>query len=654
MIRRRIRWAPLLAAGTLAMMSLAPQGAEAAGTEPKPLATPRLTDSEQAMHLVRALGPPLGELASTIASAQGAAAAPAAASEPLRRPVQQLAAIVGALQSRFVRNPAAAKAAGLADALRQSMGHAALTAEEPAPGIGALREPLVPALQFFCPGFYAVSGLVLGSLPPIPVDGAVSAVDVLCKDLPQPAGPPVVTPPSGELSYFDARTTAELVRFGAQSAFLPGTPLVDQGVGLSAAAADSNGSSGFSASLYPGALVEAVPGVVALLGFPLTLPPLYPYIARAANPGPATSDASIVPSQSAAAYQFNALSSKAETPTPDSARAESALVKVAQPGLVEVAAAQATSTVERSGAMLRSVSRTRLQGIEIAGGFVSIGELVSTLSVSNTGVTHQAGIDHKVSLAGVRVLGIPVEVTGRGLVVSTAGADPASAEAGRQLAETVKAFNLEIQALSPVVTETVEAGGRLVEVVSPGLRIAYKVPDDVGSLPIPVAQAVLNNAQAEFKLGYTAAFSNVAEAAATAGPSAAVDVPASTGTSTGPAMAEPSPAAAVSGFESGGDVPPAADGEEESVLADDPSVGALPADSVAQTAAPVLEVHQPMAAVPVATTLALSQPARRNAYIFSLVLISVGLAVVGWRTVLYNPGPPRPARSKRPDGGIAT
>jgi hypothetical protein len=635
-------------------MVLAAPGAEGAGQGSGRPLTERSGDVERAIALIGAMGSPLEEVAAALGNFRNGAEQLEVEPGKMARPVRQLGGLVGALGNLLRRSPALAKASGVAEAFRASVDRSILARppDDSTPDLGPLREPLVPALQFFCPGFYAVSGLVLGSLPPVPAaDGAGDAVGLLCDDLPLPGGGPPMDPPAGDLSYFDVRTVGELLRFGAQSAFLPGTPLVDQGVALSSAAVDSNGSSAFSANLYPGSLVEAVPGVVALLGFPLTLPPLYPYIARASNPGPATSDSSIFPSQAAAGYQFDGLSSRADAPSLDAARAETAAVKLAQPGLIEVAAVHGTSTVERTGALVRSTSQTRLQGIDIAGGFISIGEFVSSLSIANTGAASQARIDHKVSLGGVRVLGIPVELTDKGLVVSSAEADPGTADPRHQLAETVKAFDLQIEVMSPVVSETVEGGARVVEVISPGLRITYRLPKDLASLPVPVLPALLNNARAEFKLGYTAAFSNVTAADSSSaltdlggGQASGRDGDGGATAATGvtPAQSEFVAASPSVGDDGQSTEGPATGGDWFPGFG--VSGGAEPASGVTaagafEAASPILELRQSPAAASLA--IAMSEPARRNAYVFSLVLITLGLAVVGWRTVLYNPGPPR-------------
>lgn len=646
----------LLACALLGVMGLAADAA------PAPAGPPVTAQVEKAAGLFKAMGPPLDAAAGAIQVLQsGGQSAQAIAA--LRAPANQLAAITGALGNLLRKSPAAARDPKVREALTETLGRGRVTrraADQPPPDIGALREPLVPALQFFCPGFYTVGGLVLGSVPPVlPSDSSSGVADLLCKNLPPPpgeAGAP--NGASGDLVYYDVRSTGELLRFGAQSAFLPGTPLVDQGLGLTAAAADSNGSSAFAANLYPGSLVEAVPGAVALLGFPLTLPPLYPYIARAANPGPVSADASIVPSQTAAAYTFDSLSSKASAPEPNRSRAEAATTKVSQPGLLEVAAADSTSFVQPVEGAMASTSTTRIQGVNIASGFISIGEFVSNLTVTNAGASVPARVDRSVSLSGVKVLGIPVGVTDKGLVVSTVGADPGLDNARKQLAELVNRFQLELQVLQPTTSETESAGGKVVEAANPGLRISYRVPKEVSGVPLPVAQALLNNAKAEFKLGYTATFSSVTtaettgrlggsghdpapdasgSAATTSDASAPLSVPVEvTNDPAGPL--DRAPADNTAGLEF-------AEGSDSIGGSHAPGVAGGPVGGVANLGHARETVRL---ASPAAFFSLDSKKDRRNAYLFSVILICVALAIIGWRTVLYNPGPPR--KSARPPG----
>ena len=623
----------------------------AADAAPAPVVSPLPAQVDSAVGLFKAMGPQLDAAAAAIRRL-GSGAQTTEAVTALQGPVNQLAAITGALSNLLRRRPEAARDPQLRETLLETSerGRVARRAgDQPPPDIGALREPLTPALQFFCPGFYTVSGLVLGSVPPVlPTDSASTVAEMLCTNLP---APPAGTGPvgsAGDLVYYDVRSTGELLRFGAQSAFLPGTPLVDQGLALTAAAADSNGSSAFAANLYPGSLVEAVPGAVALLGFPLTLPPLYPYIARAANPGPVSTDASIVPSQTAAAYTFDSLSSKASTPESTTSRAEAATVKVSQPGLIEVAAADSTSFVRPVEGAMASTSTTRLHGVTIAGGLISIGEFVSTLTVTNAGSPVPARVDRSTTLSGVKVFGIPVEVTDKGLVVSTLGADPGIDIARKQLAEMVAQFQLEFQILRPTTSETESAGGRVVEAVNPGLRISYQVPKEVTGAPVPVVQALLNNAKAELKLGYTAAFSSVTVAEATGTLDGVGQEPTGSGENDFPAFGGSAPAATIDAVASldsaaatgdGAAMLESAEGSHDTRGSDSPGVGA---DSLGEIKLrPARETTR--RAFPAAFYSLKTPEDRRNAYLFSVILICVALAVIGWRTVLYNPGPPRRA-----------
>ncbi|HKY48068.1 MAG TPA: hypothetical protein VJQ79_08835 [Acidimicrobiia bacterium] len=621
-------------------------------------------DERQAESLARAMGAPLAALGATLDRYDRGVAGVESTLTQLRPTISQLGGLVGAFGNLARRNPGAAKAPSVAEALRASRDGERFvpSSNGQSPDLGPIREPLIPALQFFCPGFYAVSGLVLGSLPPAPgSDTVVSGADLLCDDLPAPAAPPPPPAAPGRLAYFDSRSVGEFLRFGAQSAFLPGTPLVDQGLAVTAASADSNGSAGFAAELYPGALVEAVPGVVALLGFPLTLPPLYPYIARAANPGPTSSDASIFPGQSAAAYRFDALSSKADAPRVDASRAEASALKLSQEGLIEVAIAQGTSSVEQSDGIVRSGSRTRLAAVELAGGFISIGEFVSSLSIANSGATNDAVIDRKVTVSGVKILGIPVELTDRGLVASSRQAESGGGIGPDALAKLVKDFNLEIQVGEPVVSNRVASGARIVEVMSPGLRITYRVPKDISALPVPVVQALLNNAQMEFRLGFTAGYSNVTEE----GPSDTLGaLPDHVADPAGGTIggAYPSSAPLASPVESADRLPENGLSTEEFVSWPDSAfVAPVGGGADGRSGPPTAAVADPTTvalqrpAASVAPLLAMSEGARRNAYVFTLVLIALGVAIAGWRTVLYNPGPTRPqagseARERPGDG----
>ena len=653
-MRRRTRLGVIAIIGCIASSLLGVMGL-AADAAPAPVAPALPAQADYAAGLFKAMGPHL-DAASAAIQSLGSGARTTEAITALRGPVNQLAAITGAVSNLLRRRPEVAGDPKVRETLLETLERGRITrraGDQPPSDIGALREALTPALRFFCPGFYTVSGLVLGSVPPVlPTDSASSVADMLCTNLP---APPAGTGPvgsAGDLVYYDVRSTGELLRFGAQSAFLPGTALVDQGLALTAAAADSNGSSAFAANFYPGSLVEAVPGVVALLGFPLTLPPLYPYIARAANPGPVSTDASIVPSQTAAAYTFDSLSSKASTPEPTTSRAEAATVKVSQPGLIEVGAADSTSFVRPVEGAMASTSTTRLQGVTIAGGFISIGEFVSTLTVTNAGAPVPARVERSTTLSGVKVLGIPVEVTDKGLVVSTVGADPGIDIARKQVAEMVAQFQLDLQILRPTTSETESAGGRVVEAVNPGLRISYQVPKEVTGAPVPVVQALLNNAKAELKLGYTAAFSSVTVAEATGtlggfGPeptpgSAESEFSASDGSAPGSA-----PVAAIDAVDlldsaaaagDGAALLESAEGSDDTRGSDSPGV----VGSVGEiNLGPARETTR--RAFPAAFYSLKTPEDRRNAYLFSVILICVALAVIGWRTVLYNPGPPRRA-----------
>jgi hypothetical protein len=266
----------------------------------------------------------------------------------------------------------------------------------------------------------------------------------------------------GPSTSYSGTARADAFRIGVSATGLIVSSLADASGPTAQTRMDSLGTSvGFAAFPYPGDVIVGAPGLVTSLLLPqlgLRPPnlPAYPLAVSSQYPGQ--------PSQK---VDQPALSLSAESTSGSSAGHATATGSDSGGNAMGKAVSNATSNVDSSGVVVADAAST-VESVTI-NSILRIGRVVATAHATSSG-TGTSTTRSSFSAEGISVVGVPVVLTEKGLVLAGSTVPPPPSSS---VAQALAGSGIGVRYLAPVISPG--------EVQSAGIVVSVSVPSPTGN-----------------------------------------------------------------------------------------------------------------------------------------------------------------------------